>query len=270
MREPRAFLERHERLRVAGPVLRISEANQQVGAFGCGPLERDRDVERDSVVTCGLGGCEVIERLIAGTGRPVLRLGRTTGEHAVARELDDHVGGQLLDALFQRVGGEPLKAFKPVQHRQPMLSLDNTYSQAELLAILKTSPGTGTKSDASLILADQLIAAKLNVANGSNPCLFADAIAAAATKGRDMNAAAVVTFDGSGQGACLYTELIDLHSLGSLYVRRASFIEFNNERQGREVKNELGRPLFFAKSRAACLAWEQTRDLGFASTKEAP
>src|SRR5206468_5345555 len=56
-----------------------------------------------------------------------------------------------------------------------------SYTQAELLAILKTNPGIGTKSDASLILADQLIAAKLNVANGSNPCLFADAIAAAYT-----------------------------------------------------------------------------------------
>jgi len=54
-----------------------------------------------------------------------------------------------------------------------------SYTQAELLAILKTSPGSGTKADASLILADQLIAAKLNVANGSNPCLFADPIAAA-------------------------------------------------------------------------------------------
>ena len=32
----------------------------------------------------------------------------------------------------QRVGGEPLKAFNPVQHLQPMLSLDNTYSQDEL------------------------------------------------------------------------------------------------------------------------------------------
>src|SRR3954453_21175654 len=32
----------------------------------------------------------------------------------------------------QRVGGEPLKAFKPVQHLKPMLSLDNTYSQEEL------------------------------------------------------------------------------------------------------------------------------------------
>lgn len=32
----------------------------------------------------------------------------------------------------QRVGGEPLKEFKPVPHLLPMLSLDNTYSQAEL------------------------------------------------------------------------------------------------------------------------------------------
>src|SRR6185503_892507 len=36
------------------------------------------------------------------------------------------------DSPSQRVGGEPLKAFKPVQHLQPMLSLDNTYSQDEL------------------------------------------------------------------------------------------------------------------------------------------
>src|SRR5947208_2526000 len=36
------------------------------------------------------------------------------------------------DSPSQRVGGQPLKAFKPVQHLQPMLSLDNTYSQEEL------------------------------------------------------------------------------------------------------------------------------------------
>jgi DNA ligase (NAD+) len=32
----------------------------------------------------------------------------------------------------QRVGGEPLKAFKPVEHLSPMRSLDNTYSQDEV------------------------------------------------------------------------------------------------------------------------------------------
>src|SRR6185295_14085073 len=36
------------------------------------------------------------------------------------------------DSPSQRVGGEPLKEFKPVRHLVPMLSLDNTYSQQEL------------------------------------------------------------------------------------------------------------------------------------------
>src|SRR5215510_5147550 len=36
------------------------------------------------------------------------------------------------DSPSQRVGGQPLKAFKPVKHLRPMLSLDNTYSQEEL------------------------------------------------------------------------------------------------------------------------------------------
>jgi DNA ligase (NAD+) len=36
------------------------------------------------------------------------------------------------DSPSQRVGGEPLKAFKAVQHLVPMMSLDNTYSQDEV------------------------------------------------------------------------------------------------------------------------------------------
>jgi len=36
------------------------------------------------------------------------------------------------DSPSQRVGGTPLKEFKPVRHLVPMLSLDNTYSQQEL------------------------------------------------------------------------------------------------------------------------------------------
>jgi hypothetical protein len=53
----------------------------------------------------------------------------------------------------------------------PVTSLmlgSQTYTQAELLKILKTRVG-GKGADASLILADQLIAAKLNIANGSDP-----------------------------------------------------------------------------------------------------
>jgi hypothetical protein len=54
----------------------------------------------------------------------------------------------------------------------PVTSLtlgSQTYSKTQLLTILKTSVGAGTKADASLQLADQLIAAKLNIANGSDP-----------------------------------------------------------------------------------------------------
>ena len=36
------------------------------------------------------------------------------------------------DSPTQRVSGQPLTEFKPVQHLQPMLSLDNTYSQEEV------------------------------------------------------------------------------------------------------------------------------------------
>jgi hypothetical protein len=55
-----------------------------------------------------------------------------------------------------------------------------SYTQAQLMKILNTAVGTGNNADASLILADQLIAAKLSVANGS-PAVqhLADSIAAA-------------------------------------------------------------------------------------------
>ena len=50
-----------------------------------------------------------------------------------------------------------------------------TYTQAQLLTVL----GTSTRGDASLILAHQLIAAKLNVAAGSNPAAAASTISTA-------------------------------------------------------------------------------------------
>jgi hypothetical protein len=57
------------------------------------------------------------------------------------------------------------------------LTLGNqTYTKAELLTTLNTSVGSGKNADASLILAHQLIAAKLNVANGSDPAPVSSAI----------------------------------------------------------------------------------------------
>lgn len=46
---------------------------------------------------------------------------------------------------------------------------DETYTKTELLTVLNTPPGNGKKTDASLILGYQLIAAKLSIANGIDP-----------------------------------------------------------------------------------------------------
>lgn len=59
-----------------------------------------------------------------------------------------------------------------------------------------------------------------------------------------------------GLGLCLYSEAIDLASLGRLDIRRASTIEFNNQTQRWEVKDLRGQVLFFARSRQDCLLWE--------------
>ena len=60
------------------------------------------------------------------------------------------------------------------------LKLGNlTYTENQLLAILNTPPGIGKMANASLILADQLIATKLDLLNGSTACPIASTIAAA-------------------------------------------------------------------------------------------
>lgn len=70
-----------------------------------------------------------------------------------------------------------------------------------------------------------------------------------------MNAP-VITFDTAGNGHCLFTEAIDLASLGRLEIARASTIEFNNAAQVWEVKDTEGVLLFSHPSRQACLDWE--------------
>jgi hypothetical protein len=68
---------------------------------------------------------------------------------------------RLLEEPFQRLAGG-------LAHPR-----QRSYSQAELLTLLNT-PST---ADASLILARQLIAAKLNILNFSNPAAASSAIA---------------------------------------------------------------------------------------------
>ena len=66
-------------------------------------------------------------------------------------------------------------------------------------------------------------------------------------------------FDSSGTGHGLYTEVIDLASIGALEIHRATTIEFNNGSQVWEVKDNDGEILFANPSRVACLQWEHRR-----------
>ena len=66
-----------------------------------------------------------------------------------------------------------------------------------------------------------------------------------------------ISFTPDGTAYCLWTEALQLHELGHLEITRASTIEFNNADQKWGVKDLKGRVLFFSRSRAACLEWEQ-------------
>ena len=73
-----------------------------------------------------------------------------------------------------------------------------------------------------------------------------------------MSKQCAITFDTQGQGHALYTELVDLHSLGKLHIRRATRIEFSNKLQQWQV-HDAGDDavLYQSVSREACLIWEQ-------------
>lgn len=65
-------------------------------------------------------------------------------------------------------------------------------------------------------------------------------------------------FDPKGGIDCLYTEVIDLRSLGRLKVIRATELAFAREEQRWEVRCAATDELLFADpSRSTCLAWEQ-------------
>ena len=66
----------------------------------------------------------------------------------------------------------------------------------------------------------------------------------------------VIKFDPQGTGHCLYTEAVDLSSIGPLQIARASSIEFNQKTQHWEVRDPEGKLLYQSQSRAVCLAWE--------------
>ena len=66
-----------------------------------------------------------------------------------------------------------------------------------------------------------------------------------------------LTIQPGGQVQGLYTEIIDLHALGRLLIRRATTIEYEDARQAWIVRDPAGTELFDSPSRQTCLDWEQ-------------
>lgn len=69
-----------------------------------------------------------------------------------------------------------------------------------------------------------------------------------------MNVA--ITFNPDGMAHGLYTEAIDLSAIGTLTIKRASTIEFDNDRQVWRVADLKGHTLHDNPSRQACIDWE--------------
>lgn len=68
----------------------------------------------------------------------------------------------------------------------------------------------------------------------------------------------VLTFSEEGICSTLWTDKLPLAELGTIRVRRASWIDFNEHTQKWEVRFEphTDNAIFSDASREACLAWE--------------
>ena len=68
---------------------------------------------------------------------------------------------------------------------------------------------------------------------------------------------ATITFSSDGNGHCLYTEAILLGSIGTLEIKRATNIEFNDHTQLWEVRDAKNNGILYQDaSREICLRWE--------------
>jgi DNA ligase (NAD+) len=139
------------------------------------------------------------------------------------------------DSPTQRVGGEPLKAFKPVQHLKPMLSLDNTYSQEEVREFVNRVQRLLPREELDWTVEPKVdgVAINLRYEKGVFTC---GATRGDGTTGDDItsNLKTIRSIPGKlrnthTRGKLEIPELLEVR--GEVYMTRAGFQKMNNDRK---------------------------------------
>lgn len=148
------------------------------------------------------------------------------------------------DSPTQRVGGAPLKAFRPVIHRVSMLSLDNTYSKEEVLEFDERVKKFLAKTDVEYFAEEKIDGVSISLTY-ENGILTLGATRGDGKQGDDvtenLKTIADIPLKLSGKGKMPKR----LEIRGEAYLPHESFERINRE------KEKIGEELF-ANPRNAC------------------
>lgn len=168
---------------------------------------------------------------------------------ALMRELrtleESHPALVTPDSPTQRVGGRPVGGFATVEHRTPMLSLDNAYTEEELRAFdERVRRGLGAEAPAAVTYVAELKIDGLSIAlTYEDGVLVRGATRGDGERGEDVTSnvrtvrALPLRLRGAPPGA--------IEIRGEVFLPRASFERVNRERA------EAGEPLFANPRNAA-------------------
>jgi len=155
------------------------------------------------------------------------------------RELQDleaeHPDLVTADSPTQRVGGRPVEGFATVEHLTPMLSLDNAYTEDELLAFdERVHKGAGLEPKAPVPYVTELKIDGLSITlTYEGGLLVRGATRGDGTRGDDVtsNARTIRAVPRRLRGS--HTERVEVR--GEVYLPRAAFARLNREREEQEL-----------------------------------
>lgn len=137
------------------------------------------------------------------------------------------------DSPTQKVGGEPVEGFPPVNHEPPMLSLDNTYSEEEILSFhTRVKKGVGSEPSYT---------AELKIDGVAVSLIYRDFILVqASTRGNGSVGDEITQNIKTIRSVPLRLitdekELKDIEVRGEVYMPRDAFVELNKEREKKNL-----------------------------------